>query len=116
MIEEGYAHDNISHTLIENYLKNPKLNAIDALILGCTHYPIIKSEIDEYYKGKVVLVDSTHIVAQKLQDILTKENLLAERKTANNQFYISDRNPHFDKSAKRFFQENIILEYLNIWK
>ena len=67
MIEEGYANDNISHTLIANYLNNPTLKNIDALILGCTHYPIIKSEIDEFYNGTVDLVDSTDIVAAKLK-------------------------------------------------
>lgn len=116
MIEEGYANDNISHTLISNYLENKKLEGIEALILGCTHYPIIKNEINQFYNNKVELVDSTIIVAQKLKDILTKENLLCEKRTASNKFYISDMNGHFDKSAQRFFQESINLELLNIWK
>lgn len=116
MIEEGYANDNISHTLISNYLKNDNLKDIEALILGCTHYPIIKNEINEYYKNTVDLIDSTNIVAQKLEAILIKENLLAEKRTAPNKFYISDMNGHFDKSAQRFFQESINLELLNIWK
>ena len=116
MIEEGYANDNISRTLISNYLENEKLAGIEALILGCTHYPIIKNEINEYYKNKVDLIDSTNIVAQKLKTILTKENLLADKRTTPNQFYVSDMNGHFDKSAQRFFQESINLELLNIWK
>lgn len=116
MIEEGYANDNISHTLIANYLNNKELEGIDALILGCTHYPIIKSEIDAFYKGNVSLVDSTEIVANKLKQILYKENLLTEKRTLSNQFYISDMNGHFNKSAQRFFKESINLEHLNIWK
>ncbi len=116
MIEEGYANDDISHTLIGNYLRNGALQGIDALILGCTHYPIIKAEINEYYKGKVALVDSTDIVAAKLKAILIKENLVAEERTKDDKFYISDSNPHFDKSAKRFFKESINLELLYIWK
>jgi len=116
MIEEGYANDNISHTLISNYLKNENLQNIEALILGCTHYPIIKNEINEFYQNKVNLIDSTDIVAQKLRNILSHENLLAEKRTAPNQFYVSDMNGHFDKSAQRFFQESINLELLNIWK
>jgi glutamate racemase len=116
MIEEGFAHDNISQTLISNYLSNPTLEGIDSLILGCTHYPIIKEEINEYYKGKVNLVDSTTIVANKLKTILQKEHLEASERTGSNYFYISDMNPHFNKSAQLFFRGNINLEHLNIWK
>ena len=52
MIEEGFANDNISHAIIENYLSNPKIEDIDALILGCTHYVLIKTEIDAFLKEK----------------------------------------------------------------
>lgn len=115
MIEEGYANDNISHTLIENYLSNQYLLNIDALILGCTHYPLIKDEINEFYKGKVKLFDSTKIMADKVNYILNKENLLTAERSQKNHFYISDNNVHFNDSAKRFFKENINLEFLNIW-
>ena len=116
MIEEGYANDKISHTLIENYLSKTELSDIDALILGCTHYPMIKAEINAFYQGKVRLIDSTDIMASKLKNILEKENLSCAARGAKNKFYISDSSPHFDKSAQRFFKENINLEYLNIWK
>ncbi|MCB0510183.1 MAG: glutamate racemase [Chitinophagales bacterium] len=116
MIEEGYANDNISRTLIGNYLSNEALEGIEALILGCTHYPIIRKEIEEYYEQQVQLFDSTDILANKLKWILEKEDLLCSERSAPNSFYISDMNPHFAKSAERFFQESINLELLNIWK
>lgn len=115
MIEEGYANDSISHTLISNYLTRKEINTIDALILGCTHYPLIKNEIDTFYQSKVKLFDSTTIVAEKLKYVLTNENLLAHEKLATNHFYISDNNTYFNKSAQRFFEESINLETLNIW-
>ena len=102
--------------MIENYLIKAELSDIDALILGCTHYPMIKAEINAFYQGKVQLIDSTDIMATKLKNILEKENLSCAARGAKNKFYISDSSPHFDKSAKRFFKENINLEYLNIWK
>lgn len=116
MIEEGFANDTISHTLIENYLSNETLKNIDALILGCTHYPLIKEEINQFYKGKVKLFDSTKIMADKVKYILDKENLLTTERKQKNHFYISDNNIHFNNSAKRFFKENINLEFLNIWR
>ncbi len=110
MIEEGYANDNISHVVIENYLSNDKFKDIDALILGCTHYVLIKDEIDDYFKGKVKLFDSTDILSKKLQKILNKENLLSNHKTKEDHFYVSDLTKGFQKSASRFFGNNIALE------
>lgn len=115
MIEEGFANDNISHTVIWNYLENPIFEGIDALILGCTHYVIIKNEINDFFKGKVKLFDSTDIVAAKLHEILKKESLLADDTPKSNHFFISDFNKHFQNSAVRFYGENINLENANIW-
>ncbi|MGB1248691.1 MAG: glutamate racemase [Chitinophagales bacterium] len=116
MIEEGFGNDNISHTLIENYLENPIFEDIDALILGCTHYIMIRDEINTFFKGKIKLFDSTDIVALKLKSILNNEMLLNETSQAENQFYISDINQDFKNSANRFWGENINLEVSNLWK
>lgn len=110
MIEEGYAHDNISHAVIENYLKNPTFKDIDALILGCTHYVLIKDEISAYFDDQVKLFDSTDILAEKLEIILENENLLSEEKKEKDHFYVSDLTKGFQKSASRFYGNNIELE------
>lgn len=110
MIEEGYAHDNISHAVIETYLKNPKFKDIDALILGCTHYVLIKDEISAYFNDKVKLFDSTDILAKKLENILDNENLLSKTKEEKDHFYVSDLTKGFQKSASRFFGNKIALE------
>src|SRR6187399_1834733 len=49
MIEEGFVNNKISHNILETYLSDPSLQSIDALILGCTHYPLIKNEISQFY-------------------------------------------------------------------
>ena len=110
MIEEGYANDNISQVVIDNYLKNPKFKDIDALILGCTHYVLIKDEINSYFNHKVKLFDSTDILAKKLKNILENENILSDKKETDNHFYVSDLTKGFQKSAKRFFSNEIKLE------
>ena len=51
MIEEGFHNQNVSQEIISAYLSNEMLNNIDELILGCTHYPLIKEEIKQYYKN-----------------------------------------------------------------
>lgn len=110
MIEEGFSQDKISHTVIENYLSNPRFKGIDALILGCTHYVLIADEINEFFSGKVKLFDSTDILASKLKDILINEDLFSSQKEKKNKFYVSDLTRGFSESASRFYGENLVLE------
>lgn len=114
MIEEGYANDAISQALIERYLSNPKFQDIDALILGCTHYVLIKDEINTFFNGKVKLFDSTGILANKLKLILEKEGIAESKKQLNHKFYVSDLTKGFENSASRYFENNIALELKKI--
>ncbi len=116
MIEEGFFNNKISKTIINDYLSRPKLKKIDTLILACTHYPLIKPEIESYYKGKVRIIDSTEIVAQKVKEKLAAARLLNKDKKGKHHFYVSDYTRSFEQSTKLFFKGNVKLELLNIWK
>ncbi len=116
MIEEGFFNNKISKTIINDYLSRPKLNKIDSLILGCTHYPLIRPEIEQYYKGRVVIFDSAQIVAHHVQWLLDENNLLNKGKAKKHRFYISDYTPAFEQSTKIFFKGKVSLEHKNLWK
>lgn len=117
MIEEGFHNNKISHAVIYEYLQSPELQGIDALVLGCTHYVIIKDEINEFYSGSVKLFDSTDIVAHKLKNILSKEKLLFEDLRAGNQlFLVSDFTESFANTANMFYGKTVKMELNNIWK
>lgn len=115
MIEEGFSNDKISETVIENYLNDDALKGIDSLILGCTHYPLIRSEIDSFYKGKITLFDSTSIVANKLKTILGNENLLSAKKEIKNKFYVSDFTESFKRSSRTFYKKEVSLKHMPLW-
>ncbi len=116
MIEEGFFNNKISKTIINDYLSRPKLKNIDSLILGCTHYPLIKPEIELYYKNRVAIVDSAQIVAEQVQATLKKNSLLNTDKTSRLQFFISDFTPSFEQSTRIFFKGKIKLKQENLWK
>lgn len=116
MIEEGFFNNKISRTVINSYLSRPKLKKIDSLVLACTHYPLIKPEIEEYYKNKVDIIDSAGIVAKAVYDTLKKKNLLATGKSPKHHFYVSDYTESFEKSARIFIKGKIKLEEAAIWK
>ncbi len=116
IIEEGYYNHKISTTVLDDYLSNPALKNIDGLVLACTHYPLIKKEILEFYEGTVKIFDSAEVVAQKLKWILEKESLLSHEKNRSDIFYVSDHTESFEKTTQVFWGKKIQLQYLNIWK
>lgn len=115
MIEEGFFNNKISRTIINSYLSRPKIKKIDALILACTHYPLIKKEITEYYKGDINIVDSADIVARFVRNALGKKKLLHSGKAGRHRFYISDYTKSFEQSTRIFFRDQIKLEHKNLW-
>ena len=115
MIEEGFVFDDISNAIIRSYLSRKELVGIDSLILGCTHYPIIRNQISRFLNFEVNVLDTAQIVAQSVQHFLAENDLLATQKAGDNQFYVSDHTPYFEVIANIFFNEKISLEKRNIW-
>ena len=115
MIEEGFVFDDISNAIIRSYLSRKEMIGIDALILGCTHYPIIRNQISRVLNFEVNVLDTARIVALYVQDHLTEHGLLAEKPAGDNKFYISEHTHYFEVIANMFFNEKISLEKRNIW-
>lgn len=115
MIEEGFFNNSISKTVIHSYLSSSKLRKIDSLILACTHFPLIKPEINSFYKGKVDIINTAEIVAQYVADQLKARSLLNTGERKKHQFYVSDFTESFQNSTRLFFGEKINLKHLPIW-
>jgi len=115
MIEEGFFNNQISKEIIGQYLSDPHLGKIEALILACTHYPLIKKEINEYYEGKTQVLDSSLVVAHALHDYLASEGQLNSTVKPENHFYVSDYTESFELSTRLFFGENVKLESHPLW-
>ncbi|MFI5150368.1 MAG: glutamate racemase [Bacteroidia bacterium] len=116
MIEEGFFNNKISRAVIHSYLERPKLKKIDSLILACTHFPLIRPEIEEYYKNKMQIVDSAGVVAQEVLRLLKSHKLENKEKSPKHHFYVSDYTDSFEKSTHFFFKGKIKLEKADIWK
>jgi glutamate racemase len=115
MIEEGFFNQEISSTIIKNYLNDKKLDKIDILVLACTHYPLIQNEIISFY-NKIDVIDSSEIIADYIHEELYKSKLLNQVNKPKFNFIISNFTESFSKSANIFFKENISLEENDIWK
>lgn len=116
MIEEGFIFDDISNAIIRNYLSREELQGIDTLILGCTHYPIIKQQIARFFDFRVQIVDSAVIVAKRLRKLLRENNLLnKDSENPVHQFLVSDYTEYFEIIARMFFEGDIRLQKIDLW-
>ena len=115
MIEEGFFNQEISSTIIKNYLNDKKLDKIEILVLACTHYPLIQNEIISFY-NKIDVIDSSEIIADYIHEELYKSKLLNQANKTKFNFIISNFTESFSKSTNVFFKENISLEEIDIWK
>lgn len=119
MIEEGFYNNNISQTIINSYLDKKPLADIDALVLGCTHYPLIQAQIEKYYqknKTHVEVIDSATVVANQVKSVLQSKGLLNTKGTPEYKFFVSDYTSAFENTARIFFMEKVKLEHYPMWQ
>jgi glutamate racemase len=116
MIEEGFFNNQISESIIKQYLSDSHIADIEALILGCTHYPLIKNQIEAYYNNTIDVLDTSVIVAEDLKKYLTENNMLNPHPKPSHHFYVSDYTVSFEASTRLFFGENVKLEHYPLWE
>ncbi|MFH1334120.1 MAG: glutamate racemase [Pseudomonadota bacterium] len=116
MIEEGIASQKICESMIHDYLSRQELSDISALILGCTHYPLIKKQISDFYLGAVEIIDSSEIVAKALKGFLEFHNLLNKSSDADMHCFVSDYTEAFTALTKLFFKRKVKLEHYPLWE
>jgi glutamate racemase len=89
------------------YLKPLKQAGVDTVILGCTHYPLLKPVIKKILGEKVRLIDSAKQVAIEVKKILCSEGMLNGKHKARHKFYVSDNPEWFSSLAERFLGEEV---------
>ena len=114
MIEQGFYGNKVSKAVLEEYLKNENFNDKEAILLACTHYPLIKNEVDTYFNHTKVILDNADPMANAVKAYLGDNNLLAEFKLAENQFYVTEYSQNFETTAKIFHSRPIHIEAIDI--
>lgn len=105
LIEEGLHRKKITEDIIQDYTKKIPKNS-DTLVLGCTHYPLIKDIIEKYYNGYIV--DPANKLAIQTKDKLKELNLLNNvKKYGEIKFYINGNLDNFKSVAEQFLQFEI---------
>ncbi len=117
LIEEGLINNQATDLIIEEYLTQLDLPDQSMLILGCTHYPLIKKNIENYYikvNRRVKVIDASILVANQVKDFLLQGNNKTSQEQGVHNFYVTDDGGFFLKTAKQFFMD-IKLDFLPLW-
>tara|TARA_Y100000746_G_scaffold226843_1_gene232571 strand:+ start:578 stop:1372 length:795 start_codon:yes stop_codon:yes gene_type:complete len=107
IIEEGLESHKITEIIAQEYLQTMINKKINLLILGCTHYPIIKNIIQNLLTIDVAIVDSANLIANYIKSFLNKNDMIAATNHANIKIYVSDQPIQFQKQSSKFFGQNI---------
>lgn len=110
IVEEGFISkdDPITQLTVERYLKVLKEQNVDTIILGCTHYPILKAVIGEYVGVDVKLIDSGKEAARRAAELLSEQNLLnTGDEVGECKFFVSDQAEGFANIASIFLGSDI---------
>ena len=105
LAEEGWTSGKVTADVASIYLKPLKEKKVDTLILGCTHYPLLKDAIRKTMGGSVHLVDSAREVAKEARNLLDASGILntSSGKKAH-KFFVSDQPENFIRIGERFLK------------
>ncbi|VAX34167.1 Glutamate racemase [hydrothermal vent metagenome] len=111
LVEEGWTDGEVTRKVAAGYLAGLKESNIDTLVLGCTHYPLLKGIINDVMGDGITLIDSAVETARIIGDILKGEGLLRRNNASpERKFFVTDTPDRFRKVGERFLGHKI--EYI----
>ena len=119
LVEEGMWHDTITDQMAQRYLEGLKQQDIDTLIMGCTHYPLLRSTIQKTMGEHVNLVNPAYETAIELKNVLERESLAniceVDSPSSMYRFYVSDAADKFKAFANAILPFDITMtQQINI--
>ena len=103
LVEEGWLDHRVTRITAQEYLKPICCEQIDTLVLGCTHYPLLKPLLRKLVGSKIALVDSAEAMAEEAVQTLTHMDLLNTQRTGPRyRFYVTDVPLRFQSIGERF--------------
>jgi len=115
LIEDGFSDTTAAQEIIAHYLNNANLANISALVLGCTHYPLIKQQVANFFNSKVEVIDSAQLISQVINNLLIEHDLIKHSSSSKKIFYVSHDSEFFNHTAQQFFPGEIKLETYPLW-
>ncbi len=112
LAEEGCINDDVTSVVIKKYLADVNFKKFDCILLGCTHFPVLKSAIQDYVGSNVVIVDSAIETAKEVKHLIETKELSSKLKLSNTHYLVTDLPERFIRIGKIFLQSEI--EKINV--
>lgn len=105
LVEEGWTNNGVARETVRHYLSSLRASGIDTLLLGCTHYPLLRGLIQEVVGANVRLVDSATATAREVRRQLLASGLAREATTppGTRSFFVTEMPDRFVRVGRRFF-------------
>lgn len=107
LIEEGMLSGKIVSGIVEYYLIELKKNQIDTLILGCTHYPLLSEQIENYLGKKIKLISSGLVLAEEIKQFLKGSDMESKKRVRKTRFFVTDFPQKFEELSSRFLGREV---------
>jgi glutamate racemase len=103
LAEEGWLDHQVTRLTAKEYLIPVMAHHIDTVVLGCTHYPLLKPVLQEVLGSSIRLVDSAQAIAEQARELLNEHNLLTQKpRSPQYRFYVTDVPFRFKEIGERF--------------
>lgn len=107
LAEEGWTDNEVARRTVSLYLSSLKRSGIDTLILGCTHYPLLRGAIAAYMGPEVTIVDSAEETASEVRRSLRAAHALRPRGEGGASFFVTDAAERFARLGERFYGTSV---------
>jgi len=108
LVEEGWLKEKATYVVASRYLRPLKNGCVDTLVLGCTHYPLLKGVIRDVLGYDIRLIDSATETAKTVRDVVNRGNIYSRRKQRGKDiFYVSDEPELFGRIGSAFLGKQI---------
>lgn len=114
MIEEGFTEGPFVELLLQEYLNELVDCGVDTLVLGCTHYPLLKKAIHTVLGGRIDVLDSAWWSARMVKEQLESVGLLSHSSEKRCHYFATDLTDQFQSLAQLFLHENALMEEIDL--
>jgi len=115
LAEEGWVDDEVTYLTAKRYIEPLLEKGVDTIILGCTHYPLLRGCIEKVAGENVTLIDPAYETALKVYDYLKERNMTRTlEESPEYKFYVSDTTDTFDRICSKALEKKYTAEEINI--
>jgi glutamate racemase len=112
MIEDGFIQEHVLKPIFDRYFKG--FESCELIIPACTHYPILYSQIENYFNHGLKVLHTPKIIAETLDYTLRKQTIFNEKRNAEDEYYLSDITPEFLRESKLFLGEEVDFSHVSL--